>query len=118
MHCNPRPRSNGGRRMNITVHIERLVLEGLPVGSHDAPAVQAAVEAELSRLLSQGGIASSLRRGADLHYLRADSLSLRHCARPVTIGAQIASALHRTIGNADVSARADKAIPQSSGAPR
>lgn len=104
--------------MNIAIHIERLLLEGLPVTSYEARLVQAAVEAELARLLSQGGITPALRRGADLHYLRADSLNFNHNARPVAIGAQIASAVHKSIGNAGVPARADKAIAQSSGGPR
>ncbi|MEK6374867.1 MAG: hypothetical protein AABO58_19485 [Acidobacteriota bacterium] len=39
--------------MSIRVHIERLVLDGLPIAHRDGPLVQAAVEAELARLLAQ-----------------------------------------------------------------
>ncbi|SRR6266571_5799447 len=104
--------------MNITVHIERLILDGLPVSSRDAPVVQAAVQAELLLLLSQGGIAPSLRGGADLHYLCVDCLSLRHDARPVAIGRQIASAVHRSIGNTNGAANVAIAVQQSAGAIR
>ena len=38
--------------MNINVHIERLVLEGLPVTDPDSPIVQAAIETELARIVA------------------------------------------------------------------
>ena len=37
--------------MRINVHIERLILDGLPVTSLQGPEVGAAVETELARLL-------------------------------------------------------------------
>jgi hypothetical protein len=104
--------------MNITVHIERLVLDSLPVSSHDAPLVRAAVEAELARLLSRGGIAASLRAGGDLHQIRAGSLSLHNDMRPVAIGSQIARAVHGSIGKTNEAASAVIAVPQSAGAIR
>ena len=47
----------------IKVHIERLVLEGLPVMRSEGPLVQAAVQAELSRLLAEGGLGPGLASG-------------------------------------------------------
>ena len=43
--------------MNLSLHIERLVLDGLPVTSSNSALLQAAVEAELGRLLANGLIA-------------------------------------------------------------
>ena len=42
--------------MNIRLHIERLILDGLPVNSVQSPQVKAAVEAELTRLLTADGL--------------------------------------------------------------
>jgi putative IMPACT (imprinted ancient) family translation regulator len=39
-------------RPDINLHIERLVLDGVPLGSADVPLLQAAMEQELGRLLS------------------------------------------------------------------
>jgi hypothetical protein len=39
--------------MNINLHIERLMLDGLSIGSGEAALVQTAVEAELGRLLAK-----------------------------------------------------------------
>lgn len=37
--------------MIVNLHIERLVIDGLAVGRHEGPAVEAAVAAELTRLI-------------------------------------------------------------------
>ena len=43
--------------MNLSLHIERLVLDGLPVTAGHGASLQAAVEAELGRLLASGLLA-------------------------------------------------------------
>lgn len=48
--------------MNVNLHIERLVIEGLGVGSHEALLLRSAVEAELARLLSAPGAAQQFDR--------------------------------------------------------
>jgi hypothetical protein len=41
--------------MNVRLHIERLILEGIDV-PHGGHAVRAAVEQELTRLIAEGGL--------------------------------------------------------------
>lgn len=41
--------------MSVTLHIERLVIDGLPLGTHEGPLLQAAVEAEVRRLIAAEG---------------------------------------------------------------
>lgn len=53
--------------MKISVHVERLVLEGLPVSVSERPLLQAAIEAELTRLLRNGGLADEFRAGVSSH---------------------------------------------------
>ncbi len=104
--------------MNINVHIERLILEGLPVSSHDAAVVRAAVQAELSRLLAEHGVEAPSHAASELPHLSAGLIHLTHDVRPITVGDQIARVVHKGISNAGVPALADKAILQSSGARR
>ena len=52
--------------MNIHVHIERLVLDGLPVAPGRGDLVREAVEAELTRLLAEGGLVPGLTSGGAL----------------------------------------------------
>jgi hypothetical protein len=84
--------------MNITIHIERLILDGLPVATHQGPLVQAAVEAELTRLLASGGLSDTLQSGGALYNLRTAGIHLANDGSPVRLGEQIAGAVYGGIG--------------------
>ena len=81
-------------RPNIHVQIERLVLDGLPLTRSQGALVQAAVEAELSRLLTERGLASSLRAGAALPSVRAGAIELLSDGGPAQLGKQIAQSVY------------------------
>jgi hypothetical protein len=80
--------------MNIRLHIERLVLDGLPVGAHDGHLVQAAVEAELSRLLAAGLAPDVFGQGFAVPGVRSELVQLHNGATPQDIGTQVAQAVH------------------------
>jgi hypothetical protein len=84
--------------MNIKLHIERLVLDGLHVSPTDRPRLQAAIEAELARLLSAGGVNSGFQAGMALPSIRAGDIQLAAGSGPDGIGQQIAGALYEGIG--------------------
>ena len=72
--------------MNINVHIERLLLDGLSIAHNQGPLVQAAVEAELARLLAADGLASSLQAGGALYRVPAGSIQLGSDGDPNSLG--------------------------------
>jgi hypothetical protein len=84
--------------MNINLHIERLILDGLPIGSGQGALVQAAVEAELARLLVQGGIATSLQSDGAVPSVRADAIQLTAQSTPAQMGQQIAQSVYAGMG--------------------
>jgi len=84
--------------MHITMKIERLVLDGLPIAPGQAALVQAAVEAELGRLLAAGALDARLLAGGALPALAADAIQLSGAGDPATLGTQIAQAVYGTIG--------------------
>ena len=84
--------------MKIDLHIERLILEGLPVSSHDGPQVRAAVQAELSRLLSLQGFSGELQAGGTFPAVRTRPIHLEPQAGPRQIGRQIAHSVYRGLG--------------------
>lgn len=84
--------------MNVKLHIEQLVLEGINLASHEHRHLQAAVEAELSQLLSTGGVSQELAGGMALPSLQAGDIQLGNGASAVTLGQQIAQAVYRGIG--------------------
>lgn len=80
--------------MNVRLHIEHLILDGLPIEAAQAPAVQGAVEAELSRLLTERGLAPELRQGGAVPYARGEDLRPAEDNTPARLGESIARAVH------------------------
>jgi hypothetical protein len=85
--------------MKIHLHVERLVLDGLPVTSNESAYVQAAVESELERLLTEGGLSHELQRGITVPGVRAGSLQFGEAQHAAGLGHGIARAVHEGIGN-------------------
>lgn len=84
--------------MSINLHIERLVLDGLPIGNGEGKLVKAAVEAELSRLLAANGLHQDLLSGGSVPSVRTDGIRLKNDSSPADLGHQIASAVYGGIG--------------------
>ena len=84
--------------MNIDLHIERLVLDGLNVGPGQGALVKAAVEAELSRLLTEGGLAPGLQSGTALPNIRANPMRISGDTNPSSLGQEIARSVYGGIG--------------------
>jgi len=85
--------------MNVNVHIERLVLEGVDVASEQRGALHAAVETELVRLLTQGGLASHLSGGGATPRIDGGAISVPGGRKPAQLGRQIAAAVYGGIGS-------------------
>jgi hypothetical protein len=81
----------------IKVHIERLVLEGLPIEQRHGAEVQAAVEGELSRLMSKGGLSPELKSGGAVPFVRTDGIKSIG-GSPAQIGRQIAKSVYGGMG--------------------
>jgi hypothetical protein len=80
--------------MKINLHIERLVLDGLPL--NDAAAVaqlRAGLEAELARLIVAAAPGLPPTGGA-VPRLQAAPIHLSPAAKPARLGQQIAQAVH------------------------
>jgi hypothetical protein len=50
--------------MNVRLHIERLVVDGVSLGPGGGRRLQAAVEMELTRLLTEGGLGTAVSSAA------------------------------------------------------
>ena len=83
--------------MSVRVHIERLVLDGLPLEAADGPAVHAAVEAELTRLLAQEGVGPGFQSGGALASLRGADFQLSSASDSGALGREIGGAVHRSL---------------------
>lgn len=91
--------------MNIELHIERLVLDGLPVAPRDRANLQVAVEAELTRLLATGGLQTELLSGGAIRSLGGGEIQATNNMSSLHLGNQIAHAVHSGVGLDTANAR-------------
>jgi hypothetical protein len=83
------------KRPNVEIHIEELILRGMPPGSKRGLAE--AIEAEVRRLIEEGGLPPGWSAGP-LH-LPGGQFEVDARSKPAAIGAQVAQGLHRGWSN-------------------
>jgi len=84
--------------MNINLHIERLVLEGLNISPGQGEQVKAVVEAELTRLLGDGGLSDVLQSGGAFQRGITGGIEVANNESPAQLGEQIAGAIYEGTG--------------------
>ncbi|SEO73192.1 hypothetical protein [Nitrosovibrio sp. Nv6] len=84
--------------MNINLHIDRLILDGVTIPHHQRRLLQASMEAELARLLSKGGVLTGLKNGGAIPQVPAKAIQLSASVTPVQLGRQIARSVYGGIG--------------------
>ena len=83
--------------MNINLHIERLVLDGINIAPGQRDLLQASVTTELTQLLNNAGLAGNLVEGVSLPRLSTSSIQLTGNS-PTQLGQQIAQSVYGGIG--------------------
>jgi hypothetical protein len=88
--------------MKINLHIDRLILDGVNIRPGQRHLLQASVEAELARLLMEGGISPNLTNGGAVPGVPAKAIQLGSQKElsnsSVQIGRQIAQSVYGGIG--------------------
>lgn len=80
--------------MNINLHIERLIVEGLPLEWRERQALHGAVEKQLAHLLMTRGIPDGLHAASNVAALVAPTLHGGRDAAPQSLGTQIGNSLY------------------------
>jgi hypothetical protein len=84
--------------MTITLHIERLVFDGLPLSEAALPHVQAAIESRLAELIASGGLGVGLAGSQVVPSLRGGDVHMAAGLDDAGLGRQVAGALYGGIG--------------------
>lgn len=84
--------------MNIKLHIDRLMLDGVIIAPDQRHLLQASVETELTRLLTDGGLSSSLAQGIAVPRISIGDIQLTS-NNPTQLGQYIAQSMYRGIGH-------------------
>jgi hypothetical protein len=84
--------------MKIDLHIERLILDSLAIDPGQRADVQAAVEAELARLLMTGGLNTGLLADGAAPSLRGAAIQMTNESNGAHLGTQIAQSVYSGLG--------------------
>lgn len=90
--------------MKIIINIERLALDGLALDARERAALQAALEAELGRMVAERGISPALLAGGALPSLSGAAIEHSPDTGPAALGARIARSVYGSIGAPEPSA--------------
>lgn len=82
--------------MKITVHIERLVVDGVQIAQADVPQLREALERDLARLLGRTGLAPVLLHGGAFATLTGSAITPRR--HPDALAELVAGAVCGAIG--------------------
>lgn len=99
--------------MNVDLHIERLVLDGLPLNQRQSVVLQNALERELSRLLEHRGLDTPT--GSAVPRLPIAAIQLSAGGQPAQWGRQIARTLYTGIASSPSANRVP--LPNLGGGP-
>ena len=84
--------------MNVNVHIKRLILHDIDVDSHQRRSFQCAIEQELVRLLTTGGVANELLNGGAIPRLAGSPAYISRGNSSIEVGQRIAGSVYGGIG--------------------
>lgn len=79
--------------MNVDLHIDRLVLDGLELTPRQGEAVRASIQLELARLLTEQGLPTPVHGRTQAH-VQAPSIDLAVGVPAPEVGFQVARAIH------------------------
>jgi hypothetical protein len=84
--------------VNVNLHIERLILEGLDTNPAQRRVLKSAIESELGQLLTTAGVSPEIRDAGALARIETPSIQLGRADEPSKLGTQIAGAIYGGIG--------------------
>jgi hypothetical protein len=84
--------------VNVNLHIDRLILDGLDFGHDQRPLLQAAVQTELGRLLTAGGLSSEIANAGAIPRVAGNAIEVQQEQGPHDTGRRIAASVYGAIG--------------------
>jgi hypothetical protein len=86
------------KAMNINLHIDRLILDGVNVPHSQRHLLQTSVESELTRLFTKGGVPQHLANRGISPQVPAGAIDMSSGNDPVRLGQRIAQSVYGGIG--------------------
>lgn len=83
--------------MDVNLHIERLVLDGITLSVRERAVLGTTLEVELTRLITTGGLPSSLSGGITVPSLPAATVQMSRDNNPALLGRQVAQTIYGSL---------------------
>jgi hypothetical protein len=99
--------------MNIDLHIETLVIDGLDIPHSQRPALKAALEAELTRLLAENGLGEPWQAGGAVPAIKAAEMQMKPGSSATQLGASIARSVYTGLNPNPAPLRAERHQPEA-----
>ena len=80
--------------MNVILHIEQLILEGISLSTRERMVVGSAVTTELTRLIGESGLPTGMPASGVVPSIPAGAIQLGRDHSPAVLGQQIARAVY------------------------
>ncbi|MGD1942037.1 MAG: hypothetical protein ACFB0G_12055 [Leptolyngbyaceae cyanobacterium] len=80
--------------MNVNLHIEELVLDGIDLSPHQRSQLDVAIRTELTRLIAADGLSPSLQQGGWRDRLSASNFQFSPGQAPEAMGQHIAQSVY------------------------
>ncbi len=80
--------------LNVNLHIERLVLDGITLSVRERALLGTAVTTELTRLISESGLPAAMPANGTVPSVPAGTIQLGSNNNPARLGQQIAQAVY------------------------
>jgi hypothetical protein len=88
--------SDNQKREHVSLHIERLVLDGFAYSLHERGELRTAIQRQLTALIAQGGL-GNLSEGGMVPALHAEGIQIRAVSRPAQVGAMVAGSIFNSL---------------------
>ena len=86
--------------MNIRIHIDRIVLDGLSLRPNSRNQLGDAIKRELERLLTENGLPEAWNAARAVSAARGTDISLPADGSPIQLGARAARSIYGSLGEA------------------
>jgi len=83
-------------REHVSLHIERLVLDGFSYSLYERGELRNALQQQLGALIAQGGL-GNLTAGGMVSALRAEGIQIRAASQPRQVGAMVAGSIFNSL---------------------
>ena len=88
--------------MNVNLHIDSIVLDGLDLAPGQSQLLQQAVASQLTTMLTQLGLGSPLADSSNRPNIRGNSIHLGQTTDAKSLGPQLAHAIYASIPQSEV----------------